>query len=118
MTKAKNVIVVHFKLTATNFAAISSSGHVRLRPTTSTLRKMKNLMKLNAAQALEEDEIEEIWSTEAVGLQNPRLLLHLVWWNNVTHLGMRAQLFSDGRILYEAVVVLLEILKEQYDCFI
>ena len=55
--------------------------------------------KPNAAQPLEEDEIEKIWSTGALGLQNPRSLLHLVWWNNVTHLGMRA-------------------FKEQYDCLI
>ena len=32
-----------------------------------------------------------------IGLQNPRSLLHLVWWNNVTHLGMRG-------------------FKEQHDC--
>ena len=55
--------------------------------------------KPNAAQPLEEDEIEKIWSSGAVGLQNPRSLLHLVWWNNVTHLGMRA-------------------FKEQYDCLL
>ena len=55
--------------------------------------------KPNAAQPLEEDEIEKIWSTGALGLQNLRSLLHLVWWNNVTHLGMRA-------------------FKEQYDCLI
>ena len=55
--------------------------------------------KPNAAQPLEEDETEKIWSTGALGLQNPRSLLHLVWWNNVKHLGMRA-------------------FKEQYDCLI
>ena len=38
-----------------------------------------------------------LWSSGAIGLQNPRSLLRLVWWNNVTHLGMRA-------------------FKEQYDC--
>ena len=42
--------------------------------------------KPNAAQPLEEDEIEKIWSTGALGLQNPRSLLHLVEWNNDTHL--------------------------------
>ena len=40
-----------------------------------------------------------MWSTGALGLQNPRSLLHLIWWNNVTHLGMRA-------------------FKEQYYCLI
>ena len=85
--------LVHFKLTAMVSAAISSSGHVHQRPTTSTLNKMKNLMKLptccplrrrinlkrkgfgnksNAGQPLEEDEIVKIWSTRALGLQNPR----------------------------------------------
>ena len=34
--------------------------------------------KPNAAQPLEEDEIEKIWSTRALGLQTPRSLLHLV----------------------------------------
>ena len=43
-----------------------------------------------------EEEINTI-KDDAIGLQNPRSLLHLVWWNDVTHLGMRA-------------------FKEQYDC--
>ena len=38
-----------------------------------------------------------MWSSRTLGLQNPRSLLRLVWWNNVTHLGMRP-------------------FKEQYDC--
>ena len=38
-----------------------------------------------------------MWSSGAIGLKNPRSLLHLVWWNNVTHLGMRG-------------------FKEQHDC--
>ena len=40
-----------------------------------------------------------MWPTGAIdiGVQNPRSLLHLVWWNNVTHLGMRG-------------------VKEQHDC--
>ena len=38
-----------------------------------------------------------MWSSGAIGLQNPHSLLRLVWWNNVTRLGMRA-------------------FKEQYDC--
>ena len=46
--------------------------------------------KPNAAQPLEDDEVEKMWSTGAIGLQNPRSLFRLVWWNNVTHLGMRA----------------------------
>ena len=31
-----------------------------------------------------------MWSSRTIGLQNPRSRLRLVWWNNVTHLGMRA----------------------------
>ena len=38
-----------------------------------------------------------MWSSGAIGLQNPCLVLRLVWWNNVIHLGMRA-------------------FKKQYDC--
>ena len=53
--------------------------------------------KPNASEPLEDHQIEQMWSSGAIGLQNPRSLLRLVWWNNVTHLGMRA-------------------LKEQYDC--
>ena len=45
--------------------------------------------KPNAAQPVEAEDIEKMWSSGAIGLQNPRFLLHLVWWNNVTHLGMR-----------------------------
>ena len=33
--------------------------------------------------------LEKMWSLGAIGLQNPRSLLRLVLWNNVTHLGMR-----------------------------
>ena len=53
--------------------------------------------KPNAAQPVETEDIEKMWSSGAIGLQNPRSLLHLVWWNNVTHLGMRG-------------------FKEQHDC--
>ena len=50
--------------------------------------------KPNAAQPVETEDIEKMWSSGAKGLQNPR---HLVWWINVTHLGMRG-------------------FKEQHDC--
>ena len=46
--------------------------------------------KPNAALPVEEEELEKMWSSGAIGLHNPRALLHLVWWNNMTHLGMRA----------------------------
>ena len=42
--------------------------------------------KLNAAQPVETEDIEKMWSSGAIGLQNPRSLLHLVWRYNVTHL--------------------------------
>ena len=52
--------------------------------------KQKGLGNIpNAAQPLETQDIEKMWSSGAIGLQNPRSLFHLVWWNNVTHLGMR-----------------------------
>ena len=54
-------------------------------------------VKKNASKPLEDHQIEQMWSSRTIGLQNPRSLLRLVWWNNVTHLGMRA-------------------FKEQYDC--
>ena len=53
--------------------------------------------KPNAAQPVETEDFEKIWSSGAISLQNPRTLLHLVYWNNVTHLGMRG-------------------FKEQHDC--
>ena len=55
--------------------------------------------KLNAAQPVETENIEKMWPSGAIGFQNPRSLLNLVhvWWNNVTHLGMRG-------------------IKEQHDC--
>ena len=53
--------------------------------------------KPNAAQPVETEDIEKMWSSGAIGHQNPRSLLHLVWWNNVRHLGMRG-------------------FKEQHDC--
>ena len=65
--------------------------------------------KPNAVQPLEEDEIEKTWSAGALGLQNPRSLIHLVWWNNVTPLGMRAfkeqydRLIQDFTVTYQYV---------------
>ena len=53
--------------------------------------------KTNTAQPVETEDIEKMWSLGAIGLQNHRSLLHLVWWNNVTHLAMRG-------------------FKEQHDC--
>ena len=53
--------------------------------------------KPNSAQPVETEDIEKMWSSGAIGPQNSRSLLHLVWWNNVTHLGMRG-------------------FKEQHDC--
>ncbi|KAK3755850.1 hypothetical protein QZH41_003947 [Actinostola sp. cb2023] len=53
--------------------------------------------KPNAADPVEAEDLEKMWSSGDVGLQNPRSLIRLVWWNNVTHLGMRA-------------------CKEQHDC--
>ena len=53
--------------------------------------------KPNAAKPVENDEIEKMWTSGAIGLKTPRSLLQLVWWNNVTHLGMRG-------------------FKEQHDC--
>ena len=45
--------------------------------------------KPTAAQPVEAEEIEKMWSSGAAGFQHPQALLHLVWCNNVTHLGMR-----------------------------
>lgn len=45
--------------------------------------------KPNAASPVEEEDIQQMWSTGAIGLQNPHSLLRLVEWDNVTHLGMR-----------------------------
>ena len=57
----------------------------------------RSWQQTKAAQPVETEDIEKVWSSGAIGLQNPRSLLHLVWWNNVTHLGMRG-------------------FKEQHDC--
>ena len=35
--------------------------------------------KPNAAQPVKTEDIEKMWSSGAIGLQNPRSLLHLVW---------------------------------------
>ena len=42
--------------------------------------------KPNASEPLEDHQIEQMWSSRTIGLQNPRSLLRLVRWNNVTHL--------------------------------
>lgn len=86
-----------------NFDIEKSSG-VEFKEVASMLSiKKKDLKKKglgnkpHAAHPVEAEEIEKMWSSGAIGLQNPRALLHLVWWNNVTHLGMRG-------------------FKEQHDC--
>ena len=44
----------------------------------------------NACDPLDEEQIEKLWSSGAIGLETPRQLLNLVWWNNIRMLGMRA----------------------------
>lgn len=36
----------------------------------------------NSANALDENQMEKLWASDAVGLNSPHQLLHLVWWNN------------------------------------
>ena len=45
----------------------------------------------NKADPFDENQIEKLWSSGAVGIQNPRQLLLLVWWNNIIMLGMRGR---------------------------
>ncbi|KAJ7391210.1 hypothetical protein OS493_019341 [Desmophyllum pertusum] len=96
-TKEKNMSQALYKLTREpdNFDIEKSSG-VEFEEVASMLSiKKKDLKKKglgnkpHAAHPVEAEEIEKMWSSGAIGLQNPRALLHLVWWNNVTHLGMR-----------------------------
>ena len=46
--------------------------------------------KPNAAEAIDENQMEVIGKSGSVGTHSPRFLLRLVWWNDVVHLGMRA----------------------------
>ena len=41
--------------------------------------------KPNASEPLEDHQIEQMWSSGAIGLQNPRSILRLAWRSNVTH---------------------------------
>ena len=43
------------------------------------------------ADPLDENQVEKLWTTGAVGLKTPRQLLHLVWWNDTRMLGMRGR---------------------------
>ena len=43
------------------------------------------------ADPLDENQMEKLCTTGAVGLKKPRQLLHLVWWNNTRMLGMRGR---------------------------
>ena len=43
------------------------------------------------ADPLDENQIEKLWSNEAIGTKTPRQLLQLVWWNNIRMLGMRGR---------------------------
>ena len=45
----------------------------------------------NRADAPDENQIEKLWTTGAVGLKTPRQLLNLVWLNNTRFLGMRGR---------------------------
>ena len=77
-------------LAVDNFDLKKSSG-IELKKVSMMLSmKKKDLKqkglgnKANAAQPVETKDIEKMWSSGAIGLQNPRSLLHLVWWNNGT----------------------------------
>jgi hypothetical protein len=52
--------------------------------------------KPNAAEPVEKEDIENMWSSGAIGLSNPRSLLHLVWWTNVTHLCMLRLILNNS----------------------
>ena len=41
------------------------------------------------AVQLDENQMEKLWTTGAVGLKTPHQLLHLLWWNDNRILGMR-----------------------------
>ena len=43
------------------------------------------------ADPLDENQVEKLWTTGAVGLKTPRQLLHLMWWNDTRMLGMRGR---------------------------
>ena len=43
------------------------------------------------ADPLDENQMEKLWTTGAVGLKTSRKLLHLVWWNNTRMLGMKGR---------------------------
>ncbi|XP_031566002.1 uncharacterized protein LOC116301131 [Actinia tenebrosa] len=45
----------------------------------------------NQCHALDDQQIEKLWTSGAVGTKTSRQLLHLVWWNNIRVLGMRAR---------------------------
>ena len=51
--------------------------------------------KPNTAQPIEAEQLQKMWKSGAIGLKSPRALINLVWWNNMTHLGMRA--FKEQR---------------------
>ena len=45
----------------------------------------------NRPDALDESQVEKLWTSDVVGLKTPRQLLHLMWWNNTRLLGMRGR---------------------------
>ncbi|KAK3729478.1 hypothetical protein QZH41_007437 [Actinostola sp. cb2023] len=51
--------------------------------------------KPNTAQPIEDEDVQKMWESGAVGMHSPRALLRLVWWNNMMHLGMRG--FQEQR---------------------
>ena len=58
------------------------------------------------ADPLDESQVERLWTTEAVGLNTPRQLFHLVWWmlgmrDRQEHLNCKVQDFKDRGNYFE-----------------
>ena len=81
----------------------------------STRKQLKSVGKENrpnACNPLDEEQVEELWSSGAIGLKSPQQLLNLVHMNNIRMLGMRAMkntlTVNSGTLLTMARILLSE----------
>ena len=60
-----------------------------LKSKSKELKKQGKGNKGNRSSGMTDEEIDQLWSTGALGATSPKSLVHTIWWNNTVHFGMR-----------------------------
>ena len=69
--------------------SIFATSQQSLKAARKSLIKQGKGSRALAAEALTDDEIEQMWQTKALGDASPESLMHTMWFLICTHMGMR-----------------------------